>query len=121
MSRVGTGRALGTGWRSPRGAHCEDASDRKVVRGDMNDWQDAEQRVERAQEHFQRRQWEAALRELRAAIAINPHNAPWLFNLGMVLDEMGRFDEAADAYRKVLNIEPRDTRALNHLGVALHR
>ena len=87
----------------------------------MNDWQDAEQRVERAQEHLQRRQWEAALRELQAAVEINPHNAPWLFNLGMVLDELGRFDEAADAYRKAVAIEPRDTRALNHLGVALHR
>ena len=33
----------------------------------MNDWDDAERRVERAQELFEQRRWQEALEELRAA------------------------------------------------------
>jgi tetratricopeptide (TPR) repeat protein len=87
----------------------------------MNDWQEAEQRVEKAQEYFHRRQWLSALDELRAAIAINPHNAAWHFNAGLILDELSRFEEAAIAYRRAHSLDPRDVECLNHLGVALHR
>jgi tetratricopeptide (TPR) repeat protein len=57
----------------------------------MNDWDDAERRVERAQELFEQRRWSEALEELRAATDINPYNAGWHFNIGLTLDEMGRF------------------------------
>ena len=40
----------------------------------MNDWMDAEQRVERAHEFYESGRWEDALRELRAALEINPNN-----------------------------------------------
>ena len=47
-----------------------------------------------------------------AAISINPYNGGWFFNIGLTLDEMGRFEEAIDAYRKALEIETNDLQAL---------
>src|SRR5205085_10825920 len=87
----------------------------------MTEWDDAERRVEKAQELFEQRRWSEALEELRAATDINPYNGGWFFNIGLTLDEMGRFDEAIDAYRKALAIEETDPQAMNHLGAALPR
>ncbi len=87
----------------------------------MNDWDDAEKRVERAQELFEQRRWSEALDELRAAISINPYNGGWFFNIGLTLDELDRFDEAIDAYRKAIDIDSNDLQAMQHLGVDLHR
>jgi tetratricopeptide (TPR) repeat protein len=87
----------------------------------MSDWQDAERRFEKALEFFQQRKWPQALEELRQATSINPFNSGWFFNLGLILDEMGRFDEALDAYRKSLRIEPENLPALGRVGVDLIR
>src|SRR2546422_898610 len=83
----------------------------------MNDWQDAEDRVEKAQELFAQQKWQEALDELRAAIAMNPYNSSWYFNIGLTLDELGRYDEALEAYTKALRIEPDDIEALHRMGV----
>jgi len=83
----------------------------------MNDWQDAEDRVEKAQELFAQQKWQEALDELRAAISMNPYNSSWYFNIGLTLDELGRFDEALEAYTKALRIEPDDIEALHRLGI----
>jgi tetratricopeptide (TPR) repeat protein len=88
---------------------------------DSNDWNDAEQRVEKAQELFEQHKWQEALDELRAATAINPYNGSWYFNIGLTLDELGRFDEAIDAYERALAIEPNDIQCLQHLGTDLHQ
>src|SRR5258708_36158817 len=85
----------------------------------MNDWYDAEQRVERAKEFFDQHKWPEALEELRAAVSLNPYNGGWYFNIGLTLDEMQRFDEAIDAYRQALDIEADDLDALSHLGTDL--
>jgi tetratricopeptide (TPR) repeat protein len=87
----------------------------------MNDWYDAEQRVERAKELFDQRKWVEALEELRAAVSLNPYNGSWFFNIGLTLDEMRRFDEAIAAYRQALEIESDDVDALQHLGNDLLR
>src|SRR5512132_2889189 len=87
----------------------------------MTEWDDAERRVERAQELFEQRRWSEALEELRAAIDINPYNGGWFFNIGLTLDEMERYDEAIDAYRKALQIDQDDLQAMNPLGLDLHR
>jgi tetratricopeptide (TPR) repeat protein len=87
----------------------------------MSDWDDAERRVEKAQEFFEQHRWVEALEELRAAISINPYNGGWFFNIGLTLDEMGRYEEAIEAYRKSLEIEANDLQGLTHLGVDLHR
>ena len=88
---------------------------------DTNDWSDAEQRVERAQELFDQRKWQEALDELLLATTINPYNAGWFFNIGLTLDEMGRLDEAIEAYRQALKIEKDDVQALHHLGTDLQQ
>src|SRR3954451_8314459 len=88
---------------------------------ETNDWSDAERRVERAQELFEQHKWLDRLEELRAATSINPYNASWFFNIGLTLDELGRFEEAIDAYRSALEIEPEDIQALHHLGLDLHQ
>ncbi len=82
----------------------------------MTDWDDAERRVERAHEAYERGRWEEALRELQAAIAINPYNGAWYFNLGLTLDMMDRVEEAIAAYRRALEMAPDDVEILNALG-----
>lgn len=88
---------------------------------ETNDWNDAERRVERAQELFEQRKWQEALDELRAATDVNPYNASWYFNIGLTLDELGRFDDAIDAYTQALEIDGDDLQALHHLGLDLHQ
>jgi len=82
----------------------------------MTEWDEAERRVERAHEAYERGRWEEALRELKAAIAINPYNGAWYFNLGLTLDMMERFDEAIAAYHRALEMDPDDVELLNALG-----
>eukprot|EP00752_Nemacystus_decipiens_P013567 g12025.t1 len=87
----------------------------------MNDWSIAEQHAERAWRHYEAGRWDHALRLLRRALAINPEQADWLFGLGLTLDAMQRYEEATDAYRKLLIQEPNDQEALLHLGMNLIR
>src|ERR1700712_148210 len=87
----------------------------------MNDWHDAEQRVERAQELFEQQKWSEARELLRAAVAINPYNPAWQFNIGLTLDEMERYGEAIEAYEQALALLPADLESLNHLGIHLPR
>jgi tetratricopeptide (TPR) repeat protein len=82
----------------------------------MNDWYDAEQRVERAEELFEQRKWSEALEELRAAVSINPYNSVWLYNMGLTLDEMERYDEAIQAYTDALAIDGDEVEMLCRLG-----
>lgn len=83
----------------------------------MSEWQEAEQRVQRAHELYEKGRWEEALAELRAALEINPNNSAWHFNLGLTLDMMERFEEAVAAYDKALEIDPQDLEILNSAGV----
>lgn len=65
----------------------------------MNDWHDAEQHVERAHEAYEAGRWAEAETELRRALALNPHHAEWLFNLGLTLSAAGRSADAAEAFK----------------------
>lgn len=87
----------------------------------MNDWFEAEQRVERAQQLAESRQWPEALAELDAALAINPTNGAWMAHRGYVLDQLERYDDAIDAYRASAELEPGDADVLLALGVDLAR
>jgi len=88
---------------------------------ESNDWNDAERRVERAQELFEQRKWQEALDELLKATHINPYNGSWFFNIGLTLDELQRLEEAIEAYRKALEFEPDDLQALWRLGTDFHQ
>src|SRR5262245_55750430 len=87
----------------------------------MNEWDDAEQRVERAHELYERGRWQEALDELKAAIAINPYNGSWHFNLGLTYDAMDRYQEAIACYRKALEMDPEDVEILCALGIDCNR
>jgi len=83
----------------------------------MNEWMEAEQRVERAHELFDAERWEEAMQELQAALRVNPYQGEWHYNLGLTLDAMGRYDEAVEAFKSALEHHGRDPEILINLGV----
>ncbi|MCP4376058.1 MAG: tetratricopeptide repeat protein [bacterium] len=87
----------------------------------LNEWMDAEARVESAHRHFEQGRWPEAAAELRAAIDINPHNAAWHYNLGLTLEAMEDFVRAGEALQRATELEPDDIEILNSLGVNLTR
>ena len=87
----------------------------------MNDWLDAESRVERAHDLYEEGRWAEAAAELRAAIDINPNNPTWHFNLALTLDAMEEHPRACEEYEAALALDPNDVETLNCLGVDLTR
>jgi len=87
----------------------------------MNDWYEAEQRIERAQQLSESQRWAEALGEIDAALAINPNNASWHAQRGCLLEELERIEEAVDAYVTSLDLEPGDRDISMALGVAFAR
>jgi tetratricopeptide (TPR) repeat protein len=64
-----------------------------------------------AREHFA-----AAYEALRSASETEPNNIPLKVQLATVLRELGRLDEAAAIYERVLAIDARNVQSLNGLG-----
>ncbi len=58
------------------------------------------------------RQYAAAEGELGKALAVNPGYLPALFNLANLHEDLGRRDEAADLYERILSLRPEDPQAL---------
>lgn len=87
----------------------------------MNDWLEAEQRVERAQELTESQRWTEALGEMDAALAINPNNALWHAQRGCLLEELERRKDAVQAYEAALHLDPEDRDVRMALGHALAR
>lgn len=85
----------------------------------MNDWFEAEQRIERAQQLSESARWEEALVELEAAIAINPCNALWQAQRGFILEELDQLHDAVAAYRQAIELDPEDREVSVALGAAL--
>ncbi len=83
----------------------------------MNEWFEAEKRVERAHELYESGRWEEALRELRAALRVNPDQPQWQYNLGVTLEAMGRYPEAVEAFKLALVHEGEDLELLNIIGI----
>lgn len=87
----------------------------------MNDWFEAEQRIERAQQLSESQRWAEALAEIDVALAINPSNAGWHAHRGYLLEELDRFDEAADAYHAALQLDDGDCEVSVAYGATLAR
>jgi len=85
----------------------------------MNDWFEAEQRVERAQQLSESHCFAEALSELDVALSINPNNALWHAQRGYLLEELDRAAEAVEAYQKSLQLESGDQDVALALGSAL--
>ncbi|MEM1109460.1 MAG: tetratricopeptide repeat protein [Planctomycetota bacterium] len=87
----------------------------------MSDWKDAEEHAERAQRFYRAGKWELALTELREALDQRPDEGEWLFGLGLTLDALQRYEEAAEAFEKALQQRGEDVPGLLHLGIDLIR
>ena len=85
----------------------------------MNEWFDAEQRVERAQQLSESQRWVEALAEIEVALTINPNNATWHAQRGYILEELDQCEEAVRAYERAQDLEPGDRDVSVALGVAL--
>ena len=87
----------------------------------MNDWFEAEQRIERAQQLSESQRFEEALAEIDVALSINPNHATWHAQRGYLLEELDRWEEAADAYEAAISLDPEDADIAGALGAALGR
>jgi len=87
----------------------------------MSEWNEAERHAERAQRFYRAGEWERALEALREALDQRPDEGEWLFGLGLTLDALHRYDEAAEAFERALAIRGEDVPGLLHLGIDLIR
>lgn len=83
----------------------------------MNEWFDAEQHVDRAQQFFEAGRWDEAESELRDALALDPYQPNWHFNLGLTLDAAGRHREAIESFATAAKLDPANAQALMMTGV----
>jgi predicted TPR repeat methyltransferase len=60
-----------------------------------------------------------ALALIERGLVLQPNEADWHSNLGIVLQSAARLDEAIDAYRSAIAIDPSHANAHNNLGVLL--
>ncbi|MBL8962760.1 MAG: tetratricopeptide repeat protein [Phycisphaeraceae bacterium] len=87
----------------------------------MKDWFDAEHHVERAHRFYEAGRWEEAESELRDAIALDPYQPEWHFNLGLTLQASGRFDDAIGCFKEASTLSPSDANASLMIGLNLLR
>src|SRR6185503_3314686 len=64
---------------------------------------------------------ESAIESYRRSLEFEPDYLPSLYNLGLVLHETDRLEEAEAIFRRVIEIEPADVDALLHLGALLQQ
>lgn len=83
----------------------------------MNEWFEAENHVERAHEFYELGRWDDAETELRQALAQNPYQAEWHFNLGLTLEAAGKYVEAVRAFGEAHALSPEDEQSALLAGV----
>src|SRR5271167_143294 len=79
----------------------------------------AAQHVARAEELANKGDLEAAARELRQAVELDPKSATTRVALGEVLEAQGRAEDSIREYREAIRIQPKLAEAHNQLGNAL--
>lgn len=77
----------------------------------MNEWSKAEHHAEKARQLFESGQWDKALGQLKKALGVNPGQTDWLFALGLTLDALERYEEAAQTFEQVTHLRPNDVLA----------
>ena len=87
----------------------------------MNEWNEAERHAERAHRFYEAGQWTQALDALERALHVNPEQDEWQFGLGLTLDALERWDEAAAAFERVLALRGDDPEVLHLLSMDLLR
>jgi tetratricopeptide (TPR) repeat protein len=90
-------------------------------RAAMNEWMEAEQRIERALQLSESQRWDEALREVDAALGIDPHNSGWHNHRGFILDQLCRYEDAAAAYSTSLQYQANQREVMMALGLDLIR
>ena len=80
----------------------------------------AAQWLARARAEWQQRQFDAAERSIRQALALAPDDADALRMLGVMAQHRGDQATAADCFRRVLPVWPEDAELRVGLGIALH-
>jgi tetratricopeptide (TPR) repeat protein len=82
----------------------------------MNEWFEAEQHAEQAHKYYEAGQWEKALNALQRALSCNPAQAEWHYGLGLVLEELDRYEDAVISFRDALALQGDDIDTLLHLS-----
>ena len=77
--------------------------------------------LRRGEAYRKRGELDAAVRDLRSAIRLDPSAVRPAELLGDVNYDLGRFAKAAESYRQAAEIDDRDTRVQYKLGLALYR
>lgn len=68
----------------------------------------------------EKRQLDAAIGKLVAAVALQPNYAEAYNLLGVCYDEQGRYAQAQEEYKKAVKLEPVNARFLNNLGYSYY-
>ena len=87
----------------------------------MNDWYDAERCAQEAKHLFEAGQWDEALRRLRQALSVDPTQGDWHYGVGLILEAMGRFDEAILSLEQAIRIHGESVEVMLRLGENLCR
>ena len=85
----------------------------------MSEWLDAEGHADRAFEMFDCGRWSEAEAELRKALALNPDQPEWHFNLGMTLEAAGRETDALASYQRASELMPNQPEPRVAAGIIL--
>jgi tetratricopeptide (TPR) repeat protein len=69
--------------------------------------------------HAEDKRWDDALHALETARSRHPEDVALMFQHAALLEQAGRYEPAADAFRKLLQADPDNATALNYLGYML--
>jgi tetratricopeptide (TPR) repeat protein len=84
-------------------------------------WFDAEEHADRALQMYESGRWAEAEAELRKALALNPDQPEWHFNLGLTLEAASRDIEALVAYERSVALMPDQVEPLLAAGIVAGR